>query len=325
MDIINRLGGTKGRLRSARAVLLSGLVIAAIGATAGFTIWNNHRSALEEHQHGMNSMGVVLAEQTSRYAQVIDLILREVQLQIASLNVATPADFQRQLGTQDVQGYLAERVKNVPQADAIILIDASGLTVNWSRAWPVVPVDATGRDFYNHFKEHNDPDVFVGSLSRGRATGKLSLFFARRVTGPDGTFLGLVVGVVDVKYLSDFYQAAGEHLNEAVTLLRRDGTMLMRYPNPEAAVGVKLPLESPWYGRVAEGGGSYFTPGALDGVPSLVTVQPLRDYPLVVDILMTRADVFAQWHREAVRIASFALAAQQFSMRMSRALSCLVR
>ena len=32
---------------------------------------------------------------------------------------------------------------------------------------------------------------------------------------------------------------------EFVLLLRRDGTMLMRYPNPEMAVGVRLPLFHP--------------------------------------------------------------------------------
>jgi diguanylate cyclase (GGDEF)-like protein len=306
-EVRNRL---RGLLRSGRSiVLLSALVTAAIGATAGFTIWHNRLSALEEHRHETNSMGIVLAEQTSRYVQVVDLILREVQSRIATLNVATPADFEHQLGTPEVHTYLAERLKNVPQVDAIILIDANGVTLNWSRAWPVIPVGAVGRDFYNYFKEHNDPGLFIGSVSKGRSTGKLSLFFARRVSGLDGRFLGLALGIVDVRYLIDFYQTAGEHENESVTLLRRDGTMLIRYPNPEAAVGVKLPQKSPWYAMVAEGGGSYFNPGIGDGIPSLISVHPLRDYPLVVDVLTVEAEVFAQWKRQAVFIVGFALAA----------------
>src|SRR5450432_1376294 len=82
-EVRNRL---RGLLRSGRSiVMLSALVTVAIGATAGFTIWHNRQSALEEHQGNLNSMGVVLAEQTSRYVQVIDLILREVQSRIATL------------------------------------------------------------------------------------------------------------------------------------------------------------------------------------------------------------------------------------------------
>jgi diguanylate cyclase (GGDEF)-like protein len=302
-------GLRKFRRFGSAAVLLCVLVTAMLGAAAGFMIWNNRLSALEEHRREMSSMGIVLAEQTSRYAQVVDMIVREVQSRIADLHIATSGDFQRELATQDVQRDLAERLKNVPQADAIVLIDASGLGVNWSRGWPIVRVDSVGRDFYDYFKDHDDPSVFIGSLSKGRATGKLSVFFARRVNSPDGRFLGLVLGVVDVEYLIDFYQAAVSHLGETVTLLRRDGTILLRYPDPAAAIGIRLPAGSPWFGRVTEGGGSYIDAHTVAGISSLVSVHPLRDYPLVVDVTMNEADVFAKWRRDAVYIACFALAA----------------
>src|SRR5476649_611981 len=161
-EVRNRL---RGLLSSGRSiVMLSAFVTVAIGVTAGLTIWHNRQSALEEHHRNMNSMGIVLAEQTSRYVQVIDLMLREVQSQIATLNMTVPADFERQLGTQEIHSYLAEHLKNVPQVDAIVLISANGVISNWSRAWPVVRIDSTDRDFYNYFKEHDDPGVFVGSL-----------------------------------------------------------------------------------------------------------------------------------------------------------------
>jgi diguanylate cyclase (GGDEF)-like protein len=287
-------------------LLLNFLVMVVIGTTASFTIWDNHRSAREAHLTNMNSMGIVLAEQTSRFVQVIDLTLREVQSRIVALNIATPEDFQSQLATQGFQSYLAERAKNVPQADGIILIASDGLTLNWSRGWPVVRVPAGGRDYYNYFKDHDDHGLFIGSLSKGRETGKLSLFFARRVSGSDGRFLGLVLGIVDIRYLIDFYQTVGKRSRQSVTLLRRDGTMLIRYPNPESAIGVKLPQKSPWYSRVVEGGGSYVTPGTIDGTPGLVSVHPLADYPLVVDVLTDKAEVFAQWREDSAYIAGLA-------------------
>jgi len=295
--------------RSGQAVkLVSGLVVAAIGLAASLIIWHGRQKAFDEHQHSMHSMGVVLAEQSERYVQVIDLIVQEVQSRTTSLDIETPADFERRMGSQSFQAFLAERVRNVPQADAIVLIDANGQLVNSSRAWPISPVDARGRDFYLYFKQHADPGLFIGPTSKALVSGKLSLFFARRVSGSDGQFLGLVVGVVDVTYLNDFYQAATAHLGEAVTLLRSDGTMLMRYPDPASALGVKLPQESPWYARITEGGGSYVTPGTLDALPALVSVHPLDDYPLIVDIVMDERLVFAEWRVETAYIAGVALA-----------------
>jgi diguanylate cyclase (GGDEF)-like protein len=285
--------------------------VAIILGLVGFTIWHNHQSVLAERERGAKSMGVVLAEQTARYVQVIDLSLKAVQSSIATLDLASPDDFRRRLGTPEIHTLLAESVRNIPQVNAIALLDADGRILNSSRPGPSSGLgrDASGRDFYRYFKTHDDPDLFIGSLSKAIVTGDLSLFFVRRISGPDGSFLGVAVGIADARYLDDFYQAASANTGEAVTLLRRDGTMLTRYPNPAAAVGVTLPLKSQWYARVAEGGGSYMTPGILDAVPSLVTVQPLRDYPLVIDVLMDRATIFADWRRQTVYIIALALAA----------------
>jgi diguanylate cyclase (GGDEF)-like protein len=312
MKLIQRIGVRRNFLQSGRiAMLLSGPVVAIILGLVGFTIWHNHQSALVERQRGAKSMAVVLAEQTARYVQVIDLSLKAAQSSIAALDLTTPDDFRRRLATPEVHTLLADSLRNVPQVDAIVLLDAGGLILNSSRPGPASGMgkNASGRDFYRYFKAHDDPNLFIGSLSKGIVTGELSLFFVRRINGPDGGFLGLIVGIADIKYLSDFYQAASANMGEAVTLLRRDGTMLTRYPNPAKAVGVRLPQTSPWYARVAEGGGNFTTPGILDGVPSLVTVQPLRDYPLVIDVLMDEATIFADWRRQAVYILGFALAA----------------
>src|ERR1700733_6821271 len=119
MGLVGWLKGCLEVFRSARAtMLLSVLIVVGIGTTAGLWIWHERQAALEEHEHEMNSIGVVLSEQTSRYTQVIDLILRQVQSRVALLNVVTPGDFQQQLATQDFRSYLAERVTNVPQVDA---------------------------------------------------------------------------------------------------------------------------------------------------------------------------------------------------------------
>jgi diguanylate cyclase (GGDEF)-like protein len=310
MELIRWIGVHRGFLRSGRAtMLMSCPIVAIIVGIASFTIWHNHQSALDEREHGMLSMGVILAEQTTQYVQVFDLTLQGVQSKIATLDLATTDDFRHRLGTTGVHTLLAESVKNIPQVDAVVLIDSGGLELNSSRLTSGVGTDATGRDYYRYFKAHNDRNMFIGSLSKSLVTGKLSLFFARRISGPDGEFLGVILGITDISHLSAFYRVASANTRVAVTLLRRDGTMLLRYPNPSDAVGVRLPQNSPWYARVAEGGGSYTTPGVIDAEPSFVTVQLVRGYPLVVDILTAKAIVFADWRRDTVYILGFALAA----------------
>src|ERR1019366_2240714 len=252
-------------------------------------------------------MGAVLAEQTGRYVQTVDLIVQELRSKAAGLDFKTPEDFQRLMGTPAIQAYLVERVKNVPQADAVALIGADGIVVNWSR--PRLPdrMDVSNRDYFIWCRDHDDPGIFIGALAAARLTGEPIVYFDRRVNGPGGKFLGVILGIVDVKYLSDFYRAATEHVGMSVRLVRRDGAILIRYPNTASALGARLPAVSPWYGHVAEGGGNSVAPSIINGVRNLVSVHPLQDYPLVVDILQREADVFAKWRTEAFYIASIAL------------------
>ena len=288
-------------------MLLGTFVLAALGAAACLMIWHNRQSAFEDHLRDSDSMGVVLAEQTGRYVQIVDLIVQEVRSKAAALDLETPDDFQRLMGTPAIQAFLMERVKNVPQADAVAVIGADGVVLNWSRSRVLERMDVSNRDYFIWFRDHDDPGMFIGALARGRVTGGPSVYFARRVNGPEGRFLGVVVGVVDVKYLTDFYQAATEHVGMSVRLERRDGAILIRYPNIANAVGARLPAVSPWYGHVVEGGGSYVAPSTITGIRNLVSVHPLHDYPLVVDILQRESLVFAKWRTEALYIASITL------------------
>lgn len=64
-----------------------------------------------------------------------------------------------------------------------------------------------------------------------------------------------------------------------------------------------MPDRSPWYDRVASGGGSYHSPGYLIDVPQLITVHPLRDYPLVVGVNVSFQAALNSWHQQALIIS----------------------
>ena len=61
-----------------------------------------------------------------------------------------------------------------------------------------------------------------------------------------------------------------------------------------------MPVDSEWYRLVREGGGNYQSPGFFDGVPRLVAVRPLKDYPLVANV--TEASALANWNYRAMLI-----------------------
>jgi len=74
------------------------------------------------------------------------------------------------------------------------------------------------RDYYKHFREHDDPGLLISSPGRDLISGRWTFFLARRVNGPNGEFAGIVLGLADAQYLQDFYRAISS-TDETIALL----------------------------------------------------------------------------------------------------------
>jgi len=60
---------------------------------------------------------------------------------------------------------------------------------------------------------------------------------------------------------------------------------------------------------VAKGGGSYRTPGYVDGVARVASVHPVHDYPLVVTVTISEDAALVEWWRQSILIGIAALGA----------------
>jgi signal transduction histidine kinase len=128
------------------------------------------------------------------------------------------------------------------------------------------------------------------------------VFIARRIENGRGKFLGVALGLINTRFLEDFYATIGMVPGESVTLLHRDGVVFAGHPDIENRRGKRMPEQSPWYARVAEGGGSYHSPGYLSEIKQIITVHPLHDYPLVVDVNMSEDAALRDWSSQAFGI-----------------------
>jgi diguanylate cyclase (GGDEF)-like protein len=89
---------------------------------------------------------------------------------------------------------------------------------------------------------------------------------------------------------------------EVVVLLRKDGTLLLRHPDPIEGIGEKMPASSDWYRLVQSGGGNYRSPAFFDGQPRWVAVRPLQRYPLVVDVSTSENQILVAWRTHALMV-----------------------
>ncbi len=123
--------------RSSRHLWAIGVVLIVMTLLGcGLAVWDLHRQTIEQQRISVRNLGVVLAEQTSRYVQIVDLALEEVQSRVAELDVRTPDDLVRQFGGEPTRAFLRERLKNLPQANAFFLLRIDGHSFVTTRSQP---------------------------------------------------------------------------------------------------------------------------------------------------------------------------------------------
>jgi len=278
--------------------IAAALIALAVLATV-LTIVGLRGDAMRDAERDAGNIASVLAEQTAGSVKAIDLTLIEVQNRVAAADLKTPEEFRATFASQDMFRILQGRMAHLSQGGVITLVGADGMIVNNSRAFPTRVIDLSDRDYFQHAKSVRGAGLFVSAPITNRITGAPALVFSRRLESRDGTFLGAALVNVGLQHFRHVYESITALADQSFLFLRRDGIVLVRHPDPQPRTGDRIPAESPWYRMVANGGGYFRTDGVFDGIPRVVAVRPLPDYPLVVNVAMSESAALAQWRRRA--------------------------
>ena len=277
-----------------------GLAVVAIA----FTIWALRGDAADDAVRETGNSATILAEQTSRTFQAIDIVLTDLQERVYKLGVTTPANLRNLAGTAEMHGMLIDRLARLPQAMAIGLIDNTGKLWATTRTWPTSHFDLSDRDYFFEHEKKSGLGVFISVPTKNRFNNEWTMQASRRLEGANGEFLGVVFIGTEMSYFGNLYQSI-RGAGQSIVLQRDDGNILLRYPSSNSKIDQKLSASSQWYEVVANGGGQYWTRNLnFDANSRLVAVRPLRDYPLVVSVTLTEDAAFANWRRRATFIAA---------------------
>ena len=271
------------------------------------TLWHMRHTAIRDAGVDVTKLGVTISEQTSRSVQAADLMLRGLRDQVLGAGVTTPDGFRAFFSNEPTYRDLRRQNNELPQVSAFSVIDAAGKLVNFSRHWPIPATDLSDRDYYRYFRTHDDQGIFVSQPVNNRGNGGRTAYLVRRVSSPDGQFLGLVLSALDLNYFRNFYESISTD-DLSVSLIRADGTLLTRYPPLPAEIAV-VPAGAEWYAKAAQGGGLYASPGLNNDTRRLISVHALADYPLVVSVGISFTEILAPWREEATLIGAGALCA----------------
>ena len=281
-------------------VTAAALIALAVLATA-LTIIGLYGDARQDAERDAGNIATVLAEQTVRSVQAIDLTLVELQNRVAATGAETDAQLRAAVGGEGMYHALRDQSARLSEADVISLVGTDGRIVNNSKIYPSRAVDLSDRDYFQRARDGGGAELFITTLTN-RLTDQPTIIFSRRLESRSGKFLGVVLVNVDPSYFRHVYESISTLTDRAFLFTRRDGLILVRHPESLPIVGSRVPASSPWHRAVAGGGGYYRSVGTLDKVARIVAVRPLSGYPLVVSVGASETSAFALWRRRATLI-----------------------
>ncbi len=282
--------------RLSAKLLIASSVVTVIGFSAiCASVMLDMRHGEEElARQTLDNLASGIDADISRNVELYDLSLRAV---VSTMLMAEIKDVSKPIRHL----ILFDHAATAKHFGAIQVFDAEGrLTIDASTLDPVEE-NRSDEEFFQVHRDHPDAGLFISRPMLHR--GAYSIVLSRRVTGADGSFLGVVAGSIRFSYFHDLFGRLHLGPDDTITVLRHDATVIMRTPFDLDVIGRSLAHVPGVMRALSEPSGSYSGLGALDGVPRLLVWRD-GTRPLVVLVGKPWSGIFSLWRTEATRIGA---------------------
>ena len=293
----------------------AGGIFIALVLTASITAMTlRYKSELSESAKELRTLGLLLAGEADRSLLSVGLVLESVADDVSAGGAAGADEIYARASTLALNANLQARVTGLPQIDSLTILDALGNVINDTRGWPVAQPSAGDKSYFKAARDWTSATPYLSEPIVDPASGHRSVYLARRLTGLDGRFLGLVVGAIRLSYFERFYSSLELADDGCVAIWRHDGTMITHYSpvlqGKKLLFGMVRPTV-PWQGVMGVFEAAP-TPDDPTGVPRVLATSETPNFPLQVLIGRSKPALLANWQREATAIggaAGFAIIA----------------
>jgi two-component sensor histidine kinase len=192
----------------------------------------------------------------------------------------------------------------------LVVVDAAGHPViEAENAVARRGIDLGDRAYFRHHQRTEGEAPWLADPVVSRADGTPVLLVTQRRNGPDGSFAGLILAGIRIGSLLDTWRQAVPDPDAAVTLFRRDGTILLRSPPPRAGEPSRFAPEGWVLRAVASGEERRIAtgPSPLDGSTRRFAWRRIEGFPdLFIAHGVGDRSALAAWRRRLVIHGGFA-------------------
>jgi signal transduction histidine kinase/ActR/RegA family two-component response regulator len=268
----------------------------------GGLAWIDYRIELDRTHNDVATATNAIAEHAQTVVETVELVLARV------LDHIDRQDWTTLAASAETHEFLDRLRRELPQVEAVFLVDPNGILAASSRAYPMPRFDVHVPEYFAATRTQNNDAIVISAPFPDTLSGTTGFMISRRRVR-DGQFDGVVGVTVSHQYFDTFYRAILDSPTaSAAGLVRTDGAILVRFPDPPGRPVALLPSNPI---MVAARTGSDFEvfdglPG-LDGNQRIAGFRRLHDLPLLVGYSIDRSVLLMTWAAHAAVIAVCAI------------------
>jgi diguanylate cyclase (GGDEF)-like protein/PAS domain S-box-containing protein len=177
---------------------------------------------------------------------------------------------------------------------------------------PPGTIDLRDREHFRFHVDSRSDDLFISKPVIGRITGKMSIQLTRRIENRDGSFGGVIVVSLDPNYLARFYSSVDVGIDGYVRVVGTDRIIRAAGGRTPGPLGRDISGANLFKYYPAAATGWFYTESSFsDHIARIITFRAVKDFPLIVTIGLSTAEIFAGVNakRGAYRLVAAAITA----------------
>lgn len=283
-------GGPLRRITSTSVVIIFALVMtASVLGVMAWKVLDAKKAALASGSSDIQNLVHSLSEHASHTIQAVDIAMAGM-VDLLKYRDPEPNRFNR---------YLAETAKTLPQLRDIGVADAKG---NWTySSLPETPRHTiSDRSYFAYHRDTPDNTLRISEPLQSRVDERSSMIvLSKRITKLDGSFGGVVAAAIDKDYFNGFYRTFKLGADGGITLIRNDGTLLIRWPQSDRGTDLsKTALFSKHLKLSSVGYYKIISP--FDGIVKHLGYEETPHYPMVVTVAMSLSEWWKGLRTDAI-------------------------
>ena len=281
-------------------LVLSGvLLVAAIMIGTAAMVSEFRERALSNSERELENTVRLLTRHFDQLFEDCEIISTNLIAQMQFSGMASPEIFKSRMSTFDAHLSLKSRVNALSYIGDVNIFDSDGTLINSSGPWPVPDAGIVDRAYFKSFKSNPQSTPVLAEPARSIYTGGWTTVIARRLSGPDGAFLGVMSQRIDPVNFEKFFASVVLGNDAAIALFHRDGTMLARHPHINSLIGKKFKT-TPLLDKVLAKGGlqTMRVDSPVDHEDRLASAAELNQLPIVVVATTKVAAALSDWRTQ---------------------------